>query len=157
MPVVGLIALVAYGMILIRVIVFKAIPVIRVGHLRFKFSHQHTGPPNLVPFRTIGTYLHGGSSQLIAMVNLVGNIVLFVPVGFLAPLVYRRMTWRKALILAVGVGLAMEGMEALFRVGIFDVDDIMLNALGVMIGFGVFASVAARGNFVRTLTQKLKD
>jgi len=49
------------------------------------------------------------------------------------------MTWQKSLILAIATGLAMETMEVVFRVGIFDVDDIILNALGVMMGYWVFA------------------
>jgi glycopeptide antibiotics resistance protein len=48
------------------------------------------------------------------------------------------MTWQKSLALAVAVGLAIEGMEVVFRVGIFDIDDVILNALGVMIGYWVF-------------------
>jgi glycopeptide antibiotics resistance protein len=141
---ISVVALVAYSAILIRVVVFKAVPVIRIGHLRFRFSGQHTGEPNLVPFRTLTSYLHGRSGHLIGTVNLVGNIALFVPVGFLASLVYRRMTRQTALMLAVAVGLATEGMEAVFRVGIFDVDDMILNALGVMIGYGLFAIVEGR-------------
>jgi glycopeptide antibiotics resistance protein len=53
------------------------------------------------------------------------------------------MTWRKSLALAVAVGLAIEGMEVVFRVGIFDIDDVILNALGVMLGYcanSVFAN-----------------
>jgi glycopeptide antibiotics resistance protein len=137
-------ALVAYSAILIRVVVFKAMPVIRIGRMRFRFSGQHTGPPNLQPFRSLTSYLHGGPGHLISMVNLVGNIALFIPVGFLASWIYRRMTWPKALMLAVAVGLVIEGMEAVFRVGIFDVDDVILNALGVVIGFGIFTIVEGR-------------
>jgi glycopeptide antibiotics resistance protein len=83
-------------------------------------------------------YLHGEPSRLIAIINLVGNIALFVPIGFLAPFVYQKMTWQKSLALAVAVGLAIEGMEVVFRVGIFDIDDVILNAFGVMIGYWVF-------------------
>ena len=139
------VALVAYSAILIRVVVFKAIPIIRIGHLRLRFGGPHTGQPNLVPFRTLAGYLNGRANHLIVMVNILGNIVPFAPVGFLAPFVFRRMTWRKALLFAIAVGLAMESMEALFRVGIFDVDDVMLNALGVMIGYWIFAMFAKRG------------
>jgi glycopeptide antibiotics resistance protein len=62
-----------------------------------------------------------------------------MPVGFLAPFIFRRMTWHKSLILAIATGLAMETMEVVFRVGIFDVDDIILNAFGVMMGYWVLA------------------
>jgi glycopeptide antibiotics resistance protein len=73
------------------------------------------------------------------MVNLVGNIFPFMPIGFLAPYIYRRMTWRRSIFLAIATGLTMEIMEVVFRVGIFDVDDIILNAFGVMMGYWVFA------------------
>jgi glycopeptide antibiotics resistance protein len=132
-------ALIAYSGLLIRFVVFKAIPTLHLGHLRLKFSGTHTGPGNFVPLKTIWPLLSGRANSWIAMVNLVGNIVPFMPVGFLAPLVYPRMTWRTSLVLAIGTGLSMEIMEVVFRVGIFDVDDILLNALGVMMGYWVFA------------------
>ena len=132
-------ALTVYSVILIRFVVFKAAPIIHLGHLRLKFNRTHTGPGNFTPFKTILPLLGGQTNHLIAMVNLFGNILPFMPVGFLAPAVYRSMTWRRSLVLAVAVGLAMESMEVVFRVGIFDVDDIMLNACGVMLGYGVWA------------------
>jgi glycopeptide antibiotics resistance protein len=71
------------------------------------------------------------------MVNLVGNTLLFVPVGVLVLLVYRKMTWQKSLVLAVAVGVTMEVMEGILRVGEVDVDDVILNALGVMSGYWI--------------------
>ena len=136
--------LIVYSAILIRFVVFKAAPVIRIGHLMLKFNGPHTGPGNFTPFKTIWSLLNGRTNHLIAMVNLLGNIVPFMPVGFLAPLVYRKMTWQKSLVLAVAVGFAMEGMEVVFRVGIFDIDDVILNAFGVMIGYWVFAMFERR-------------
>jgi glycopeptide antibiotics resistance protein len=133
-------ALIAYSAILIRFVVFKAAPIIHIGHLRLKFSGPHIGAGNFTPFKTIFSLLNGRTNNLIATVNLVGNIVPFMPVGLLAPFLYRSMTWQKSLVLAIAVGSAMEGMEVVFRVGIFDVDDIILNAFGVMIGYWVFTT-----------------
>ena len=62
---------------------------------------------------------------------------MFMPIGFLVLLVYRRMSWKKALVLAVAVGVTMEVMEGVFRVGSVDVDDVILNALGVMSGYWI--------------------
>jgi glycopeptide antibiotics resistance protein len=137
-------ALIAYCAILIRFIVFKAIPLIHIGHLRLRFGGTQTGPANFQPFRTIWPLLNGRSNHLIAIVNLAGNIVPFMPLGFIAALIYPKMTWQKALTLAIAVGLTMEAMEVVFRVGIFDVDDIILNALGVIIGYWLFAAFARR-------------
>jgi glycopeptide antibiotics resistance protein len=137
-------ALIAYSAILIKLVVFKAIPTIRMGHLRLKFSGPHTGPANLVPFKTIVPQLIGQGNHLINMVNLIGNILPFMPIGLLAPLVFRSISWQRALVLGVVTGLTFEVMEVIFRVGIFDVDDVMMNALGVMAGYGVFVMFKRR-------------
>jgi glycopeptide antibiotics resistance protein len=131
-------ALVAYSAILIKFVVFKAIPTIRMRHLRLKFAGPHTGPANLVPFKTIVPQLMGQGNHLINMVNLFGNIIPFMPIGLLAPLIFRSISWQKALVLGVVTGLTFEVMEVIFRVGIFDVDDVILNAFGVMVGYGAF-------------------
>ena len=139
-------ALTAYGALLIRLVVFKDIPVIRIGHLRFRFAGTHTGPSNFVPFKTIVPELLGRGNHLIDMVNFFGNIIPFMPIGLLAPLVVRSFScsWQKALALGVVTGLSFEVMEVVFRVGIFDVDDVMLNAFGVMAGYGVFVMFKRR-------------
>ena len=133
-----IIMLVAYSAMLIKVLVFKDLPMIGIGSLRFNFGGTHEGPANLWPFKTILPYLLGDRGLVIALFNLAGNIVLLVPIGFLVPFVYRKITWKKALALAVAAGLAIEGMQALFRVGIFDIDDVILNGLGVRAGYWVF-------------------
>ena len=93
--------LIAYCAILIKVMVFKDIPPIRVGSLILNFAGTNAGHgPNFVPFRTILPYLLGFKGWIIAGINLVGNIALLVPIGFLAPL--------------VGFSLALAGLTARF-------------------------------------------
>ena len=130
--------LIAYSVILIKVIVFKDVPIIRIGKLMFKFGGTQEGEANLVPFKTIFMYLLGKKGLLIGGLNLLGNIIILVPIGFLAPFIYRNMTWKKSLALAIASGFAIEGMQAVLRVGIFDIDDVILNGLGVMVGYWIF-------------------
>ena len=137
-------ALIVYSAILIKFVVFKVIPTLHIGHLRFKFAHPHTGPGNFVPFKTIVPELIGRGNHLIDIVNLIGNIIPFMPIGLLAPLVFRFISWQKALVLGVVTGLTFEMMEVVFHVGIFDVDDVILNGLGIMIGYGVFVLFRGR-------------
>jgi glycopeptide antibiotics resistance protein len=137
-------AFITYSAILIRFVVFKAIPTIRMGHLRFKFGGPHTGPANLVPFKTILGQLIGQGNRLIDVLNLMGNFIPFLPIGLLAPLVSQSISWQKALILGVVTGLTFEVMEVIFQVGIFDVDDVMMNAFGVVAGYGVFVMLRRR-------------
>lgn len=142
-PVIPAVILIAYCAILIKVMVLKDIPPIRVGSLILNFAGTNAGHgANFLPFKTIVPYLLGYKGWIIAGINLVGNIALLVPLGFLAPFVYRNMTWKRSLALGVGAGLSIEIMQTVLRVGIFDIDDVILNALGVMIGYWAFAILA---------------
>ena len=146
------ITLIAYSAILVDVLVFKYLPLIRIGRMRFRFGGTQDGPANFIPFKTILPYLLGEKGFMIAVLNLAGNILLLVPIGFLVPFIYPNMTWKKTLVLAVATGLALEGMQALLRVGIFDIDDLILNGLGVMAGYWLFMIRAKR-----LLSMKSKD
>src|SRR6185369_111997 len=140
---ISIIIFIIYCAILIKVMVFKDIPTIRIGSLMLNFAGTNGGhAPNFVPFLTIVPYLLGFKGWIIAGVNLGGNIALLVPIGLLAPLVYRRMTWKASLALGVAAGLCIEVMQTVLRVGIFDIDDVILNALGVMIGYWAFTTLA---------------
>ena len=135
--------LIIYIAILIKVMVFKAIPLIHVGQLMLNFGGTNAGSAsNFVPFKTIVPYLFGAKGLLIGGINLAGNIILLVPLGFLVMLGARNtswnLIWKKMLGIAVASGLIIEVMQVLLRVGIFDIDDVILNAVGFMIGYGSF-------------------
>lgn len=126
-----------YSALIVSILVLK-IASFKIGHLRLNFSGYATGEPNLVPFTTILPYLSGERGQMIALFNIGGNIALFIPFGFLVPFVFRAVAWRTSLALAVGVPFAIEITQAVFRIGIFDIDDVILNGLGVMLGYFAF-------------------
>ncbi|MES2224423.1 MAG: VanZ family protein [Patescibacteria group bacterium] len=139
--VIAIVFFIAYSAILIKVMVLKDVPLISIGTLMLNFGGTATGPANFMPFKTIANYLNS-KGLIIAGINLIGNIVLLLPIGFLAPLAHKSLTWKKALLLALGAGLAIEALQAVLRVGIFDIDDVILNAIGVAIGYGIFMLLA---------------
>src|SRR5688572_1056119 len=99
---ISVIILVAYAVPLIKVMVFKDVPTIRVGQLMLNFGGTTTGnAPNFVPFKTILPYLFGYKGWIIAGINLIGNIILLVPVGFLLPFAYPNITWKKSVVIAI--------------------------------------------------------
>src|SRR4051812_27726088 len=96
------ITLVVYYAVLVKVMVFKDLPTIHIGQLMLNFGGTNGGhPPNFIPFTTIVPYLFGNQGLVIAGVNLLGNVVLLMPIGLLAPLVYRKIDWKRSLALAV--------------------------------------------------------
>ena len=74
--------------------------------------------------------------------NLFGNIVIFMPFGFLVPILGRkkRNFWFTSL-LSFALSLAVECIQLVTRTGCFDVDDIFLNTIGGMLGYLVYALV----------------
>ena len=145
-----LILLIAYCILLIKVMVFKDLPTIRIGYLMLNFSGTHEAPPNFVPFRTIIPYLFGHKGLIIAGINIVGNIILLVPIGFLVPFFLKEMNWKKAVLFAVFSGLFIEGLQTMLHVGIFDIDDVILNGIGFMMGYWKFLIFPTVWNLLRT-------
>ncbi len=130
--------LLAYVFVLIKVLVFKDLALIRIGQLRLNFGGTQEGPANLIPFKTILYYLKGNNGLLIAGINIIGNIIALIPLGFLVPLFYKHMNWERSILLALMAGFSIELTQVALHIGIFDIDDVILNGLGVIIGYGLF-------------------
>lgn len=102
---------------------------------------------NLRPLRTIRMYLrllngHRAGLMRIAVINLAGNVLMFIPLGFLLPLVFRGLRkWYRTVLTAAGIVAAVELLQMLFLVGACDVDDLILNLMGTAIGFGLYAAL----------------
>ncbi|CAI6084112.1 VanZ family protein [Cohnella sp. JJ-181] len=73
--------------------------------------------------------------------NLFGNIALFAPFGLFLGL-FASCRLPAVLFYALAVSLALESAQLVFAMGSFDVDDLILNALGAAVGYGLFASTA---------------
>jgi glycopeptide antibiotics resistance protein len=104
---------------------------ISLGRLLFRLQYA----ANFVPFKTIADYLSGDFNKLIALWNIGGNIVLFGPLGLLVPLILPRFSKvRHIAAIAFGASLLLELVQLLTGLGSFDVDDLLLNVLGGILG-----------------------
>jgi glycopeptide antibiotics resistance protein len=132
------ILLLAYSSILIKVMVLKDVPMIRIGPIMLNFGGTQVGDPNYVPFKTILPYLLGENGFLIGALNIGGNIAFLIPIGFLLPFVFTRIDWKRSLVVALLSGMSIELTQVFLQIGIFDIDDVILNGLGVMVGYWMF-------------------
>ncbi|WP_270182651.1 VanZ family protein [Alkalihalobacillus sp. CinArs1] len=93
---------------------------------------------NLVLFDSIKLMWESGSYWLIIK-NIIGNVLLFMPLGFLVPLVHRKC---RSVIVITLIGLlistSIELLQYLAAQRIFDIDDILLNGFGAVVGYGVY-------------------
>lgn len=72
------------------------------------------------------------------LANLLGNILIFVPFGFFLPMASRRRSFLASTFYSFGFSLCVEIFQILSRVGSFDVDDLLLNTAGGILGYILF-------------------
>ncbi|MGE1008296.1 VanZ family protein [Bacillus cereus] len=104
----------------------------------------HGGLINLVPFRSTIRYLTEFDSYNIDIVlmNTLGNVIIFIPFGFLLSLLFKQINNVKmASKIFIKFILLIESLQLLTFTGVFDIDDIMLNMLGALIGYGSFVGI----------------
>lgn len=97
---------------------------------------------SLAPFQEIRRYvLHADQIGLRGvLLNLVGNVLGFLPCGFFLPVISKRcrLHWYNTLICAYLFSYLIEMAQLLLRAGSCDVDDIILNTCGGLFGYLLF-------------------
>lgn len=77
-----------------------------------------------------------------ALKNLLENLLPFIPFGFLLPIAYPRIkVFFKVFLVGMFAVLFIEIFQYMTRLGSFDIDDIILNMVGVLSGYGTFGLV----------------
>lgn len=113
-----------------RWVVWSVVDVLHgYGWNRAGYPFFERGTVNLIPFQTFA--LDGHSLYILA-----GNVVMFLPFGFFPGLLRSRCSWRWALAEGVCITLGIECWQLLIGRA-FDVDDLLLNTLGVLCGYGL--------------------
>ncbi|PGW60704.1 VanZ family protein [Bacillus cereus] len=134
------------------VLLFKLLigrPAFYFGNLKYFFEtgdwHSiHGGLINLVPFRSTIRYLTEFDSYNldIILMNTLGNVIIFIPFGFLLPLLFKQIyNVKMASKIFIKFILLIESLQLLTFTGVFDIDDIILNMLGALIGYGSFVEM----------------
>jgi glycopeptide antibiotics resistance protein len=94
----------------------------------------------LIPFNTIFGYVEEVIAHRwmlgLAIRNVLGNFILFYPMGIFLPCLFRSVrTVKKSLLISLCTILSVEIVQLVFRLGIFDIDDLILNMAGWILGF----------------------
>lgn len=146
-------AFVAYGTIMLWLLFYRSLP--DTGSPGFSHWSWVQENSNFVPFHTIRLFWNVladpqsyidrmgiawyEANRQHAIINLGGNVLMFLPLGFFPPRISTRFrTWWKTLVVAMIIITTVELTQALTLRGNCDVDDLMLNLLGTAIGYGIF-------------------
>ena len=121
---------------------FTFFPMSKVdGHIQPLIFDIATAFPfrvNLIPLVNLFDY----DSKRDLMLNVIGNVAMFIPSGIVLPIVYKRLdTFGKVLLAGAGISLCIEILQLPFSVRATDIDDLILNTIGVIIGYGIYALI----------------
>jgi glycopeptide antibiotics resistance protein len=95
--------------------------------------------PNLVPLRTIAIYFSRLDS-LFWLSQLIGNLLLLLPVGLLGPIAFPAMNgWLRVIGVALLLSVAIEVAQLWIPNRMADVDDVLLNVAGAMLGYAILS------------------
>lgn len=84
-----------------------------------------------------------------AMLNFIGNTAMFVPIGIIWPIVFKKLdTHGKVIAAGVGLSLCIEILQLPFYDRVSDIDDLILNSLGFVMGYGVYCLIKAGSHFM---------
>lgn len=90
---------------------------------------------NLMPFVYLFDYLELKD----ALLNLIGNVAMFIPLGIVWPAVFPKLdTHWKVVTAGVGVSLCIEILQLPFFDRSSDIDDLILNSAGYLLGYGIW-------------------
>jgi glycopeptide antibiotics resistance protein len=74
--------------------------------------------------------------------NIVGNVTMFIPSGIILPVVYKNLNrFEKVVAAGAFISLCIEILQLPFSSRASDIDDLILNTLGVLVGYGIYALI----------------
>lgn len=145
---------VLYGLLMLWLLFFQSARIPDYGAA--SYWQQVKANLNLAPFHTVGSYWDlltnreyytekFGFASIYeyqarqAFINLGGNVGMFAPLGFFLPWVFEKLRrlW-KTLLTAVGIISLVELAQLFSLLGKCDVDDLILNAAGAAVGYGIW-------------------
>lgn len=115
------------------------------GQFFFNVNIVDSGNINLVPFRTISELLTTNNHAIIThsdwqylrFVYLLGNLFLLAPFGFLLPILWKNYNFKHTILFAMAIVITIEFTQYFIGRN-SDIDDLILNTLGAMSGYGLY-------------------
>ena len=96
---------------------------------------------NLVPFVNLFDY----ETKRKLLLNVVGNVGMYIPSGIVLPVVCKKPDgFGKTVLTGALISLCFEMLQLPFNVRTSDIDDLILNTLGVAVGYGIYFACAGR-------------
>lgn len=130
-----------YGILMLWLLFGQRVEWVEAGN----YFEQIKQNISLIPFNTIRIFLRNlsasGNPAAVrhAIINLAGNVVMFIPLGFFIPAVSEKLrTFIRTAAVSVLSIVAVEVLQLFLLLGSCDTDDLILNIIGVTVGYLIF-------------------
>ncbi|ALS29429.1 VanZ-like protein [Paenibacillus sp. 32O-W] len=104
---------------------------------------------NIVPFKNTIEYVTGSARFNLDIIinNTLGNVLVFLPFGIFLPLLFKKCkSLSKVVVASVSISFSIEVLQLVLKIGQFDIDDVILNVMGSIIGFLLIKSIKSVAN-----------
>lgn len=128
---------VLYSLIIAKIVFFRTNFFSTIKNWNLDIVKNKLQTANFVPFHTIKLYMKNIYPK-ISIINLVGNIVVFIPLGFMIPHISKNKNIFSILYKSIIFIMVIELSQLISGMGEFDVDDIILNILGSFLGYIIY-------------------
>ena len=95
----------------------------------------------VIPFNMVFECLRGKKTLKLLAVNYIGNVLLFIPIGLILPAVFKKLTIAKVVLISLIITVFVELFQNIFGMGYADIDDVIMNVFGALIGAVIFSAI----------------
>ena len=106
---------------------------------------------NIIPFKNTYKYVIGLDRFNLDIIihNTLGNVLIFIPLGIFLPILFKSYkAFSKVCISSLLITITIEFSQFFLQIGQFDIDDIILNTIGSVIGYFVIRLIIKISNFM---------
>ncbi len=97
---------------------------------------------DFTPFWSYRAIVNGDKTGL--LLENIMNVVVMVPVGVLAGMAFRGLTWKRMMVIGMCLSLGIEVLQFVMKRGFSEVDDVVHNTAGCLIGYGMWFMVKGK-------------
>lgn len=102
---------------------------------------------NLVPFKSIIDIFKNGTTYEI-IINIFGNLLVFMPLEFFLIELFKVKRFSINFILSFGIILLIELFQYIFKVGVLDIDDLILCTFGMMVFYIIYVKIIKKQSYI---------
>lgn len=102
--------------------------------------HNSVNRYNLVPFKTIIEIFRNGTVYEV-VINIFGNLLMFMPLDYFLIELFKVKKFTTNFILSFGIILLIEVLQYVFKVGVLDIDDLILCTFGMMLFYVIYTNI----------------